>query len=66
MVAPYEPFGAMLFQRWRSIDNSARRDNVARLRQLRREHSDVEVFSAHSSGEYERYKNNSSGKSKLT
>jgi glyoxylase-like metal-dependent hydrolase (beta-lactamase superfamily II) len=49
LVAPFEPLGSRLFQRWRSVDNSARRDNVARLRQLRRVHPEVEVFCAHSS-----------------
>jgi glyoxylase-like metal-dependent hydrolase (beta-lactamase superfamily II) len=51
---PREAVGSGLFQRLRSSDNSARRDNVARLRQLRREHAEVQVFSAHCPGEFAR------------
>ncbi len=54
LVAPFESLGSRLFQRWRSADNLARRDNVARLRQLRREHPEVEVFNAHSSVQFDR------------
>lgn len=55
LVNPREPLGSGFFQRLRSVDNAARRDNVARLRQLRREHADVEVFCAHSARELERF-----------
>jgi glyoxylase-like metal-dependent hydrolase (beta-lactamase superfamily II) len=51
--APREPLGSGLFQRLRSIDNVARRYNVARLRTLRRAHPEVKVFSAHDAVEYE-------------
>ncbi len=52
-VAPREPFGSGLFQRLRSTDNAVRRANVARLRALRRDHPEVQVFSAHCATEFE-------------
>jgi glyoxylase-like metal-dependent hydrolase (beta-lactamase superfamily II) len=55
LVHPREPPGSALFQRLRSVDNTARRDNVARLRQLRREQPEVQIFSAHSAVEYARF-----------
>lgn len=54
LAQPREPLASGLFNRLRSVDNVTRRDNVARLRQLRREHPEIEIFCAHSAREYDR------------
>lgn len=53
---PRAPLGLALFQRLRSVDERARRDNQARLRELARDHGrDVDVFCAHDARELARY-----------
>jgi glyoxylase-like metal-dependent hydrolase (beta-lactamase superfamily II) len=54
-VAPATPLGLALFQRMRSVDERARRSNQVRLRQLVRDHGDVDVFCAHDARELARY-----------
>lgn len=50
---PSCPLGLRLFQRLMAVDDARRRANVARLRELRREHgARVRLFSAHSAVEY--------------
>jgi glyoxylase-like metal-dependent hydrolase (beta-lactamase superfamily II) len=49
------PIGLEIFQRLIAVDNEARVENLARLRQLKREHShEVDLFSAHDRDEFER------------
>ncbi len=49
------PIGLEVFQRLMAVDNSARVENVARLRQLKHDHGhEVELFSAHDKDEFER------------
>jgi glyoxylase-like metal-dependent hydrolase (beta-lactamase superfamily II) len=54
-VAPRSPLALALFQRLRSTDNRARLANQARLRQLARDHREVDVFCAHDAVELERH-----------
>jgi glyoxylase-like metal-dependent hydrolase (beta-lactamase superfamily II) len=55
-VRPSSPLGLALFQRMRSADNQSRLANQERLRKLAREHgSQVQIFSAHSARELDRY-----------
>lgn len=49
------PIGLEVFQRLMAVDNSARVENVTRLRQLKHDHGhEVELFSAHDKDEFER------------
>lgn len=49
------PIGLEVFQRLMAVDNTARVENVQRLRSLKMDHGDeVELFSAHDKDEFER------------
>ncbi|MFO1471249.1 MAG: MBL fold metallo-hydrolase [Turneriella sp.] len=49
------PIGLEVFQRLMAVDNAARVENVARLRQLKFDHGhEIELFSAHDKDEFER------------
>jgi len=49
------PIGLEIFQNFMAIDNVARRENLARLRELKRQQGhEIELFSAHDKDEFER------------
>lgn len=49
------PLGLDIFQRFMAVDNEARVENLARLRELKRGHgNEVDLFSAHDKDEFER------------
>lgn len=49
------PIGLDIFQRLMAVDNTARVENLTRLRQLKHDHGhEVELFSAHDKDEFER------------